>query len=295
MCRLRGIFFTFVAVIQVEMVRRWWRYFRQANTKYQVHSPFVFEFIEDVLEDERNYYAFGIIRTLRERLRESDRMIEVHDLGAGSTVQNGKVRSLRSIIDSAVSSEWQGKVLFRTIVKYKPQTMLELGTSVGITTLYQAKAMSKSKMVTLEGCPELSKVARKNFALMQATNVEVITGNFDQTLPQAVRVLKKLDYVFFDGNHRKEPTLRYFNWCLTYSHPYSIFVFDDIHWSDEMEAAWDEIKRHPKVTMTIDLFYFGLVFFRPEFRTTEHHTIIETQRKPWEMGFFTKNTHQPKK
>lgn len=161
-----------------------------------------------------------------------------------------------------------------------------MGTSLGISTLYQAKADGRARVITLEGCPEIAAVAQENFKRLKANNIELMTGNFSTTLPQALRKMQRIDYVFFDGNHRKTATLNYFHEALKYAHEGSVFVFDDIYWSQEMMEAWEEIKAHPQVTLTIDIFYMGIVFFRKEQVTKEHFSLIDSWKKPWSMGFF---------
>jgi len=161
-----------------------------------------------------------------------------------------------------------------------------MGTSLGISTLYQATAVRSAKVITLEGCPQISAIARENFRWLGTNNVELMTGDFAGTLPKALDKIKCLDYAFFDGNHRKVPTLEYFEKALEYAHEDSIFVFDDIYWSDEMREAWEEIKANPKVTLTIDLFYVGIVFFRKENSEKEHFTLIDSWKKPWAVGFL---------
>ena len=99
---------------------------------------------------------------------------------------------------------------------------------------------------------------------MGRKNIELQQGNFNEILSPFIASTAPLDFVFVDGNHKYEPTIQYFNTLLPKLHEQSILVFDDIHWSKEMEQAWLEIQGHPSVTLTIDLFFIGLVFFRKE-------------------------------
>jgi len=154
------------------------------------------------------------------------------------------------------------KLLFRLVNHFKPNTILELGTSLGITTLYLAAPLSSSRVITLEGCENTAAVARKNFERTATKNIQQVIGEFSKSLPMALAETDQLDFVYFDGNHRKQPTLDYFNVCLQHKHPGSVFVFDDIHWSREMTEAWKEIKRHPSITMSVDLYSMGIIFFR---------------------------------
>lgn len=263
------------------------RYYARARTRYQVHSPFVFALLNEVIEDDRHFYVFDPLERLRENMLSDKRMIEVTDLGAGSHTTNTNIRALRSIANSAVTPPHYTQLLFKLIHYIKPKTILEMGTSLGISTLYQATPDSAAQVITLEGCPQISAIAKENFKWLGANNIELITGDFATTLPQALQKIQRLDYAFFDGNHRKIPTLDYFNQALEYAHEDSVFVFDDIYWSDEMHEAWEAIKAHPKVTLTIDLFYMGIVFFRKENKTKQHFTLIDAWKKPWAVGFFS--------
>jgi predicted O-methyltransferase YrrM len=153
-------------------------------------------------------------------------------------------------------------LLYRLIQQFNPQTIFDLGTSLGITTIYQAKACEKGRVFTFEGCPTTAQIAKENFKALKCNNIEVIVGNLDETLSKKISEIDQLDFVFFDANHRYEPTVQYFEQCLAKITEDSVFVFDDIHWSEEMHAAWNYILNHPSVMISIDLFYVGLVFFR---------------------------------
>ena len=243
------------------------RYYFAAQTKHDIHSPFVFDLLTNVISAKSNFYAYGQIEEIRKSLLSSKAKIIVQDFGAGSIVNKPSEANLKAVKDIAKASAKSpkyGQLLFRLVHYFKPKTLLELGTSFGISTLYQALPDKSAKLITMEGCENVAKLAQENFKKAGTTNIELITGNFDETLASALTSIKSLDYVFFDGNHKKEPTLRYFEKCLPLAHNDSLFIFDDIHWSDEMEGAWEAIKNNPQVTITIDLFFLGLVFFRKE-------------------------------
>lgn len=265
-----------------KLIFRFIQYYFRANTLYKVHSPFVFDFCEQILDDDRHYYAFEELEKLRKKLFKNHKKIQVTDFGAGSHVNNGKERAISNIAKSAVSPAHQSRILFKIIQHFQPNTMLEFGTSLGLTALYQALPNPKSSFISLEGCPNISKVAQQNWKLHHVSNIKIITGEFNSSLPKALNALQPLDYVFFDGNHQKTPTLEYFEKCLVHAHENSIFIFDDIHWSDEMEAAWHEIILHPKVRLSLDLFFMGIVFFRKENKEKEHFTLIPAKWKFWQ-------------
>ncbi|WP_245882977.1 O-methyltransferase [Hymenobacter chitinivorans] len=228
-----------------------------------MHSPFVFGLYAHVIHHDGTFAAYAPIEKRREQLRQDNTLITVRDFGAGSHTGAGRQRSLSSIVRAAAKPRPFGQLLFRLVNHFQPRTILELGTSLGITTAYLASPDSRARVVTFEGCPQTAAVARQTFEQLNLHNIEVVEGNLDQTLAPALAALPgPLDFAFFDGNHRYEPTVRYFEQCLPYRTERSVFVLDDIHWSAEMERAWTTIQQHPDVRLTIDLFFIGLVFFR---------------------------------
>ncbi len=271
---------------RLQLLFRFLKFYLLAKTRYNVHSPFVFNFTEAVLEDDRWYYAFSEVEGLRRFLRSDKTKITVTDFGAGSQVTPGRERSLGNLVRYSANSPLGCQYLFKIVDQYKPATMLELGTSLAISTAYQAAGSLNARFITIEGCPNVAMYARKNLDILKVKNVELVLGQFDERLPEALRSLGSLDYVFVDGNHRNEPTLRYFEQCLAHAHEGSVFIFDDIHWSEGMEQAWATIKAHPKVKITIDLFFFGVVFFRKENQVQEHYRLVPWLWKPWRIGFL---------
>ena len=236
--------------------------FAKHRNGHGIHSPFVYELLTTVIESDDQFYTFNDIENLRIQLLTSTNTIEVTDFGAGSKVQKSPIRKIKNIVKYSARNSKYGQLLFRLVTFFEPKTILELGTSLGFSTMYLAAPYSKTTVYTFEGCLNLSKMAKYHFSLMNLKNIQQITGNFKTTLPETLKKIKKLDFVFFDGNHRKEPTLNYFYRCLPLSNESSVFIFDDIHWSPGMEAAWEEIKKEDAVSLTIDLFWFGMVFFR---------------------------------
>ncbi|MBC8172983.1 MAG: class I SAM-dependent methyltransferase [Chitinophagales bacterium] len=252
------------------MLREYIIYRWLAYSAYEVHSPFVFRFITDVLHDKRFFDAFEEIESLRNYLLQDHSVILAEDLGAGSHTMQSTGRKISDIARTNLVSQRFGQLLFRMVNYYQPLHILELGTSLGISTLYMAKADGRASVVTLEGSASIAAMAEKNFQKTKTGNISVITGEFSTTLPLACAQLKQLDLVFIDGNHRKQPTLQYFHECLLHAADHTIMVFDDIHWSSEMKGAWKEIIAHPSVTLSIDLFFKGIIFFRKDFKAKQH-------------------------
>lgn len=232
--------------------------------EHGIHSPFVYDLLINTIYNKKNFYAYLQIEKLRNALFLSNQKVECIDLGAGSKVNNSSKKSVKAILHSAAKPSKYSQLLFRLVNHFQPSTILELGTSLGISSAYMAIANSKSKLITIEGCQEIANVSKSNFQKLELKNIEQVVGNFDEVLPAVLKNINQLDFVFFDGNHRKGPTLNYFKQCLEKSNEKSVFVFDDIYWSPEMKEAWEEIKKAEKVTVTLDLFYMGIVFFRKE-------------------------------
>lgn len=238
-----------------------------------MHSPFVFQFILHVLNNRSGYSSPEAIEQLRKTLRRDRRLLEIEDFGAGSRVAKQKKRTVAELAKTALKPQKYAQLLFRLVKHYQPQTILELGTSLGITTSYLASANPSARLVTIEGSKAIAAVAAENFSRLELKNIRQRIGNFDDLLPAEVQGASTLDLVYIDGNHRYEPTINYFHQLLPVLHNDSILVFDDIHWSDEMEKAWEEIKRHPAVRCTVDIFFLGFVFFRSEFKEKQHFSV----------------------
>lgn len=238
-----------------------------------VHSPFVFGLFHNVLHHSGHFAAYHSVEALRHELLNDDRQLQVTDFGAGSRHSNQRSRKVKDIARTSAKAAKYGQLLFRLVNHFQPETILELGTSLGLTTSYLAEARKEGRIYTFEGCPSIARVARDNFSKQGYKNIEVVEGNLDDTLEQRLQQLDKIDFAFLDGNHRYEPTLRYFKNCLAKSHSDTVLVLDDIYWSSGMKRAWQEVKRHPQVRQTVDLYFVGLVFFRPQ-QPKEHFTLF---------------------
>ncbi len=247
------------------MIRAYLKFLLKAGDAYSLHSPFVFDLYSTLIRrDNPDEPQFAPIRALQQELLKDTAKIQITDFGAGSRINASRERAIRDIAKNSQKPARFGRLMYRLIQRFNSQTIVDLGTSLGITTLYEAVAAPTAQILTFEGCPQTAAVARRNFQQLNRPTIEIITGNIDMTLPERLKTVSSIDFAFFDANHRYEPTVRYFETCLAKAHNDSCFIFDDIHWSDEMEQAWETIKAHPAVTISIDLFYVGLVFFRSQ-------------------------------
>jgi predicted O-methyltransferase YrrM len=206
------------------------------------------------------FYSFQTIENLRLALSKDNRIVHIRDFGTGKD----RSEAISQIVGKALQSIKYSQLLFRIVHYFKAQYILELGTSLGITTAYLASVASDNVCLSLEGSPEIAALANENLRKLKLSNVEIVFGDIDNTLVDVLKRLEKLDFVFFDANHRSEAVLSYFELCLPKAHKKTVMVFDDIYWSSDMENAWLEIKRHPSVHSTIDLFQLGIVFFNDD-------------------------------
>ena len=242
----------------------YFKYLLNSRSRYSTHSPFVYEFVETVLRDKSNHKEFDKLNRYKKKTFNSKSHIETVDFGSGAgnkayrtyTTEVGKLAKRRT------HSKKQLEDLFKISNYFKPAVTIEMGTAAGISSLYLKKGNPDGRLITMEGCAGLAHVAQKGFTINHADDIEIETGNFDNTLPELLEKLDVLDMVFFDGNHKKEPTLNYFNLCLKLANENTVFLFDDIYWSKDMTEAWNEIKKHPSVSFTIDIYWMGMVFFK---------------------------------
>jgi predicted O-methyltransferase YrrM len=248
------------------------QYQTKAQNLHGLHSPFVYELTEQVIYNEMQYYCYDKIEGIRQNLLNDKRTCACIELGAGSYANKKQVKAVKQIASTALKSAKYSQLLFRLSNYFQPKTILEIGTSLGVTTSYMASASRNSLVITLEGCEDVLEIAKQNFDDLKLNNVKSVLGNFNETLPKILSQEQNLDFVFFDGNHKYEPTIRYFNWCKEKAAAESVFVFDDIYWSKEMGKAWEEIKNHPDVMISLDLYYLGIVFFKKQL--VKQHFVI---------------------
>ncbi len=251
-----------------------WYQFTASNAKgHGVHSPYVFDFIKNILQDKDHYDCYSRIENIRKNLLNNNSAIEVEDFGAGSAVMKSNTRVIKNIAASSLKPKKFSQLLYRIVKYYQPATVLELGTSLGVTTVYLAEGNPAANIYTCEGAKNIAAIAHQNFAQLSIKNIELVEGDFAKTLQPLLNKIGKIDFAFIDGNHRRQPTINYFENLLRHSKPTTILIFDDIHWSKEMEEAWAIIQQHSSVTLTIDLFFIGLVFINPDFKVKQQYVI----------------------
>lgn len=242
-----------------------------STNQHGVHSPFVFNLVTKCFYKKSTTTNSNKLKSIRNWLYSNNQLIKVQDFGAGSSIFKNNTRKVSKIAKVAGISQKKTELLERMIAFFDCENILEIGTSVGLATASLSVGNPKAKITTLEGCKNTASIAQTVFQKFNINNIQIHQGEFDSTLNNIV-LNQIFDFIYFDGNHQKNATLNYFNQCLPTIHNNSVFVFDDIYWSEEMQQAWRIIKNHPKVTVTINTFFWGIVFFRKE-QEKQHFTL----------------------
>lgn len=245
-------------------------YWLEALDAHSLHAPFIFDFYTRVVVDDSSSPQLLPVKELRVKLRGNHTIIKSLDLGAG---KNRYAHRKISYLAASSHNPKVGRFLYRLARFSSAEKILELGTNLGLSTACLALGAPRAQITTIEGCPELCRLAKGNFQQLAVANIRLLQGAIDDRLPQALSQLNGLDLVFIDANHRYQPTINYFQDCLKEIHQNSVMVVDDIHWSTEMSKAWNEIKAHPRVRISVDLFQLGLLFF--DEKLEKHHYILE--------------------
>ncbi len=259
-------------MFQNQLIRanRFLYYWLNAVDEHSLQAPFIFDFYQHVIKDKSINNLMEAVLKLRKSLQKNHRGIQVTDLGAGNDRY-----STRTISGMARNSHQPqvSRWLFNICRRYHPKTILELGANLGLSTLSMAAGAKNAKIVTIEGCPKISQLAKEHFSTLNAPQIELIVGDIEDVLPEVLTNIGSIDLLFMDANHRYQPTINYFSQCVSRCHAQSMVVVDDIYHSAEMNRAWEEIKQWPGVRLTIDLFRAGLVFFDPQL--TKSHYVLQ--------------------
>lgn len=237
-----------------------------------VHSPLVYELITKTLRPKKEVQGFELIEAQRAKLLSDSIVLVVNDLGAGSRVSTSDSRRVSEIARAALQPRKSARAFFMMARHFQSKNILELGTCLGITTAYLALSNPQVKVWTIEGAQSVREKALSVLASLNLKNVKSVLGNFDDVLGEVLTEMETVDFVLIDGNHSYSPTMRYFHQIREKCHENSVIVLDDIHWSEEMQRAWDEIRLSSEVTASLDFFHFGLVLFRKD-RQKEHFVL----------------------
>ena len=233
-----------------------------ATNQHGVHSPFVYDLVTQCFYAKTDKDIASQLKAYRNALLSKTETLTITDYGAGSKRYRTNQRSVKQIVRTSGTSMKRARFMFRIVNYLKPKHILELGTSLGIATQAMALGNPEAHIVSIEGCPHISNTAKQQLDQFQMHGVNLKSGAFESHLPTLKN--QQWDLVFFDGNHQKAATLQYFEQLLPTAHNGTVFIFDDIYWSKAMTEAWNMMAQHPKVSVTVDTFHWGLVFFKKE-------------------------------
>ena len=252
-------------------MRHYLQYYWSALTKYKIHSPFVFDFVNNIFEDERYYHFMGVIENYRQNLLRTDDKIAT----------TSGIKSINQLVKTKAINDRVGELLFKTVNEYKPNAILELGTNLGIATLYQATVNSVAQVVTLEEDVEVAKKTADYFKRLGTKNIELKSGQIEQQLSIVLQQLGIVEHLFFNNFWGIATTCGYFEQCLPYFVPNTVFVFRAPYATKESITVWKKLQKHPKVKLSLDVYDLGFLFFRSEQKEVAHYTLIESWKKPW--------------
>ena len=200
------------------------------------------------------------VEKLRNVMLNSSESIHIFNFGTDKS----KMAKIKNIASTSLTSKRRSKIIYHLIQHFNCKNIIELGTNLGINTLYMSAANPEASVYSIEACPNLYQKAKQNSSAVKIENVIIINDLFENALPKVLQQIKSFDFIYIDGNHSYEATMKYVNWCLQYKTNESMILLDDIHWSKEMYKAWKKIKEKNEITLTIDYYYSGLIFFKKE-------------------------------
>jgi len=238
------------------------------------HSPFLFSLFSYIGDDRVKIEKFEAIERQRKKWLETNDNIVRRDFGSGSSYSGKqKTAKISSIANQALSFPYQCRCMARLVHQEKPAAIIEFGTSLGISAAYLQSGNSSAKITTIEGDPELGRLANNTFAKLGMQDIQLIVSTFENYLDIHRDDNSTIDMLFLDGNHRSEALLFYYNQLKKRFSPNTIVIIDDIYWSKDMQEGWRKLIAMPEATQSVDCFQFGFLFFRNEFFEKEHHVL----------------------
>ncbi len=224
-----------------------------STNQHGVHSPFVYDLITKCFYQKTNPTKVHLIEISKQWLNK-----------------NSKQKFSYTDIFFNLKTK-KNNLLIRLLEYFKPQAILEIGTSVGLGAVTLCVGNPEARINTLEEYTNTSLVAQDLFQKLNLKNIKLTIGNFNETLPP-ILTKNQFDIIHFNEIHKKEQFLDCFNLCLQSIHNNSIFIFNNINNSPEIQQVWLTIIDHPKVSISIDTFFYGMVFFRKE-QQKQHFSI----------------------
>lgn len=251
-------------------IKAYFKFILKSSNQHGVHSPFVYNLVTKCFYDKKRYSDYKDLKNYTSQLLKNKSTLEVTDLGKGSKIAKTNNRLISELAKNTSSTQKRAQLLYRLANYFNFNNSLELGTSLGISTFALHKGNPEGKITSTESCQNIADFTTQNLKKNNTKNISILNSDISKSLGHLKN--ETFDFIFLDGNHQKESTLSYFESLLNNITNNSILVFNEIYWSKEMTEAWQIIKNHPKVSVTIDTYWCGFVFFRQE-QEKEHFVI----------------------
>lgn len=248
-------------------------YLWHAKSRHGIHSPFVFRLVDKYLYQDIDSSISLPIEEVRKLLLQDSTAINHLDLGAGSKVKRKGTLRIRDLAKTSLKPNKYAKLIAQIAQYINAKNIIELGTSLGVTTLYISKLNPQAQIYTIEGSREVAEIAQKQFDQLKVQNITLVHGNFDVKYPEILNQIEQPDMIYIDGNHTYDATMRYFELSLKHAHKNTFLIFDDINWSKGMKQAWHEIKNNQMTTLSLDFFHLGVISVNPDF--SKEHFLIQ--------------------
>jgi predicted O-methyltransferase YrrM len=251
-------------------LKHYLKYAYNSKSKFKIHSPFVFTFIINVLENRKKDYMHFPKQLLSHYKALKIKVSVSGNAGEGSkSLSKKQIPAIRFIGKVGLPAKY-GKVLNGLIEENKIEHVIELGTSLGRSTSFLVSG-NRVKVTTVEANKEMLDISKEAFNhLGQSGFVTFVHARFDEVFGELCKNDLSNTLIFIDGDHGKDAVLNLFKTCLPYTKPSTILVFDDIYWSPGMTEAWCDIEQHDEVKLSLDIYRMGIVFFRKATKAKEH-------------------------
>ena len=239
----------------------YFKFILKSTNRHGIHSPFVYKLVDDCFRKPTDKQLVNQWKSIRKDLLDNTTEIEVTNFGADSRIFSSNKKKVNAIVKHFGIRKKRAELLIRLVDYFQTKNILEIGTSVGLASSAMSIGNSNSNIIALEECPETSKIATNNFNKYKLKNISLCVGEFSKTLTDKLKN-NHFDLIFIDGNNSKEATINYFSLISSYINNDTVLIFNNIHRSNDMEEVWQEIIKNKNVTVSIDTFQWGIVFFR---------------------------------
>ncbi len=252
-------------------MRYFWKYlsylFHAKHRKgFGIHSPFVFYLVTMVIEEKLPYYRFVQIENLRTLLTKTKKKIKENRNGVE------KERRISEFVYESSFSPSYDQLLFRLVNFFKPKNVVEIGDSVGITTLYLATSDTRRPTYTIGESKDLADFAHTTFGKVGLQNIIQLAGSVEEKLPVVLSKEKNVDFVYFGRQASVEAmqkSLSLLSSCFTGK---TVLLMSDI-WKDDRKKLWESVKKQGGGRVSIDMFHYGILIYNEDLQCENYNLL----------------------